>query len=134
MAVKATLHCLVGCNTGEAVGAGLIGGLIFSVGTNLSIILGIIFAFIFGYLFTVIPLYKEQGFKNAIKIAIKGDTGSIVTMEAVENIVVFALPGFVTATIFDPIFWIGWPIILGVGFAAAYPVLYYIIKKGKGHH
>jgi glycopeptide antibiotics resistance protein len=54
-------------------------------------------------------------------------------MEFAENFVAFLIPGFLLATFFDSIFWMGISIMLAAGFLAAYPINYIMLKRGKTH-
>lgn len=132
-AVKGTLHCLAGCNIGEAVGLGI--GSYIGLGMLHTMSLGITLAFIVGYGMTIIPLLSSLGLRKAMKTAVIGDTASISSMEFAENLVAFLIPGFIGAGFLEPGFWMGFAIILPVGFLAAYPAMYYTMKRlhGKEH-
>lgn len=132
MAVSATLHCLVGCAIGEVIG--LIIGSSFGLSSGITILLSIILAFIFGFTLSTIPLLRARiAFVAAISIVIAADTLSIATMEIVDNAVMYVIPGAMSATLVNPIFWISMPISLAIAFFAALPVNKYLLKKNKGH-
>jgi hypothetical protein len=132
MAVNATLHCLTGCAIGEVLG--LIIGTAFSLGTFVSFILAITLAFVFGFTLSTIPLVRAGlGFQEALSVVFAADTLSITTMEIVDNLVMFLIPGAMAASLVDPLFWISMPISLVVAFFAALPVNKYLLKHGKGH-
>jgi len=61
--------------------------------------------------------------------AIVRDTASITAMEFTENSVAFLIPGFVAASLFDAIFWVGLLIMFPAGFLAAYPVMSWAMKR-----
>jgi len=125
--VKHTLRCLLGCNIGEV--AGMIIG--FQLGFDFvsTIILAVGLAFMTGYAFTVIPMLRTMPVRKAVKVAIVGDTASITAMEFTENSVAFLIPGFVAASLFDAIFWVGLLIMFPAGFLAAYPVMSWAMKR-----
>lgn len=133
-AAEGTLHCLAGCNIGEVIG--LSTGSFLGWAMIPTMALGIILAFIVGYGMTILPLFRGLGLRKAMKAAIAGDTASISSMEFAENAVAFLIPGFIGAGFLDPIFYLGFAIILPIGFAAAYPAMYYTMKKlhEKGEH
>lgn len=132
MAASATLHCLTGCAIGEV--AGLIIGTALGWSALQTIALAVALAFLFGFALSTLPLKKAGlGFFTALSIVFAADTLSIATMEIVDNTVMAAIPGAMTAGIVDPLFWISMPIALAVAYVAAYPVNRYLLTKGKGH-
>lgn len=132
MAVSATLHCLTGCAIGEVLG--LIIGTAFGLSNVITIILAVILAFLFGFGLSTLPLVKAgMGFTAALSIVIAADTLSITTMEIVDNLVMYLIPGAMHATLVDPLFWISMPIALTAAFFAALPVNKYLLSKNKGH-
>ena len=132
MAASATLHCLTGCAIGEV--AGLIIGTVLGWSALQTIVLAVVLAFFFGFTLSTLPLKKAGlGFFAALSIVFAADTLSIATMEVVDNVVVAAIPGAMSAGIVDPLFWISMAIALLAAYAAAYPVNRYLLTKGKGH-
>ena len=132
MAASATLHCLTGCAIGEV--SGLIIGTALGWSPFQTIALAVALAFLFGYTLSTLPLVKAGlGFFAALSIVFAADTLSIATMEVVDNAVMAAIPGAMSAGIVDPLFWISMPVALAVAYAAAYPVNRYLLTKGKGH-
>lgn len=134
LALRTTLHCVIGCGTGDT--AGLIIGTIFNWSIIPTMVLGIILGFIGGYGLTIIPLLK-RGFsiKNATKITVTSETASIVVMETAENLTAFLIPGLLSASFLTLLFWVGFSISVIAGFIAAYPINYFMISKGlkEGH-
>lgn len=124
---KHTLRCLLGCNIGEASGAAI--GYFLGWDVVSTLIMAVSLAFATGYAFTIIPMLKTLTLKQAARVAIMGDTASIASMEFAENTVAFMIPGFMGAALFSSMFWIGLGLILPVGFAASYPIMYYAMKK-----
>ena len=132
MAASATLHCLIGCAIGEILG--LVIGTALGWSNLQTIVLAVILAFIFGYGLSTLPLKKAGlGFFAALSLVFAADTLSILTMEIVDNLVMLAIPGAMSAGLNNPIFWISMPIAFAVAFIAAFPVNRHLLQKGKGH-
>lgn len=132
MAVSATLHCLTGCAIGEVLG--LVIGTAFGLSTGITILLAVVLAFLFGFSLSTLPLMKAGiGFTAALSVVAAADTLSITTMEIVDNLVMFAIPGALHSGLVDPLFWISMPIALTAAFFAALPVNKYLLKRNKGH-
>lgn len=132
MAVSATLHCLTGCAIGEVLG--LIIGTAFGLSNGITTLIAIALAFVFGFGLSTLPLIKAgMGFVAALSIVVAADTLSITTMEIVDNLVMYTIPGAMHATLVDPLFWISMPIALTIAFFAALPVNKYLLSKNKGH-
>jgi Domain of unknown function (DUF4396) len=132
LALSATLHCLFGCGLGEV--AGIIIGTYLGWGMFSTMALAITLGFIFGFLFGIIPLLRKGfGFKATFKIVFAAEFLSIVVMEAFEVGTQLIIPGVMEAGLNDTIFWLGMLAALTVGFIAAFPVNYYMIKRGVRH-
>lgn len=132
MAASATLHCLTGCALGEVTG--LIIGTALGWNALQTIALAVVLAFVFGFALSTLPLRKAGlGFSAALSVVFAADFLSIATMEIVDNAVVAAIPGAMSAGLVSPLFWISMPIALAVAYLAAYPVNRYLLTKGKGH-
>jgi hypothetical protein len=121
---------LLGCNIGEVTG--MVIGSQLGLDFVSTIILAVGLAFTTGYIFTIIPLLKKMSVRQAVKVTIAGDTASITAMETVENSIAFLIPGFLTASLFGSLFWIGIGIMLPFGFLASYPIMYYMMKREMG--
>jgi putative flippase GtrA len=132
LAVSATLHCLLGCGIGE------VAGMIISTALNLnnlpSIILSIVLGFIAGLVLGMRPLRKHGfTFNNALKTVLISEGLSIAVMEAFEVLTEVSIPGVMNAHLGQGIFWIGMMAALTVGFIAALPVNYILVKRGVRH-
>lgn len=132
LAVSATIHCLIGCGIGEVVGV--------IIGTYLewnmldTMILAVILGFVFGFALGIIPLLRKgYGIKQAFKIVFAAEALSIAVMEAFEVGTQIVIPGVMEAGLTDAIFWAGMGAALVVGFIAALPVNYFMIKRGVRH-
>jgi hypothetical protein len=132
VALSATLHCLTGCAIGEVLG--LVIGTALGLGTVATIALAVTLAFVFGYAFTLVPLLRAgMPWSTALKLALASDTASITIMEIVDNAIMLAIPGAMTAGLADPLFWGSLAFSLAVAALAAFPVNRWLIARGRGH-
>lgn len=132
LAFSATLHCMTGCGIGEVLG--LVIGTWLGWGTWETIGLAVALAFFFGYAFTLVPLFRSgMSAKEALRIALAADTVSITVMEIVDNGIMLLIPGAMSASLGDPLFWGAMAIAIIIAGAAAYPINRWLIAKGRGH-
>jgi hypothetical protein len=132
VALQATVHCLTGCAIGEV--SGLVISTIAGLAVLPSILLAIVLSFIFGYGLTMRPLLGSgMPFGRAMRAAVASDTVSLVTMEAMDNVVVLVVPGAMTAGLFDVLFWGSLGLSLVVAFVVALPVNRWLVGRGLGH-
>lgn len=132
MAVSATLHCLTGCAIGEVTG--LVIGTALGLETHVTILLAVGLAFLFGYALSTLPLLKAgMTLGAALAVVLAADTLSIAVMELTDNAVMAIIPGAMSASLVNPVFWVAMPIALTVAFFAALPVNKYLLKRNKGH-
>jgi uncharacterized protein YqgC (DUF456 family) len=124
---KHALRCLIGCNIGEATGAGI--GYLLGWDLTSTMALSVLLAFTIGYLFTMIPMLRTMPLREAAKVTVIGDTVSIAAMETVENSLAFIIPGFMHSGPTDSLFWLSLGIILPAGYAVAYPAMYWAMKR-----
>ena len=70
---------------------------------------------------------------TALGVALAADTASIAVMETVDNTIISAIPGAMSARLVDGRFW--WALALGlaIAFVAALPVNRWLIGRGHGH-
>ena len=132
LALSATLHCLIGCGIGEVL------GMIIGTALNMKMfdttILSIILGFAAGLSLGVTPLLRAKfTLRNAVKTVLLAEGLSIAVMEAFEVITQWMIPGVMEAHLTDWIFWVGMLAALIVGFVAALPVNYIMIKRGVRH-
>ena len=131
-AFRATLHCLSGCAVGEVLGMVL--GTAWGLSSGMTIAISVALAFVFGYAFTMVPLLRSGlAPRTAAALALAADTASIGLMEVVDNAVMLAWPGAMTASLGDGVFWIALATSLLIAGAAAYPLNRALIARGKGH-
>jgi hypothetical protein len=132
MAASATLHCLTGCAIGEIVGLVLSTALGWS--NALGTVVAIALAFLFGYALSATPLLRAGiPARQALSLVLAADTVSIATMELVDNLVMWLVPGAMNARLIDVLFWTSMAASLVVAYVAAYPVNKYLLRQGKGH-
>ena len=131
-ALMATVHCLSGCAIGEV--AGMVIGTGLGLSNGVTIVLSVILAFITGYGLTMRPLLKSgMALRAAAGLALASDTLSVATMEVVDNALMLVIPGAMSATLAEPLFWASLAGSLVIAGAAAFPVNRWLIARGKGH-
>jgi len=132
VALSATVHCLTGCAIGEVLG--MVIGTWLGWGTGTTIGLAVTLAFAFGYALTMLPLLRSgMKVRPAVRVALAADTASITIMEIVDNSLMLAIPGAMSAGLTSPLFWGSLAVSLVVAGAAAYPVNRWLIARGRGH-
>lgn len=132
LALSATLHCLLGCSIGEVIG--MLIGMALSLSNVDTIILTVSLGFLFGFGLGLLPLLRAGfSFGRAFRQVLIAESLSIAVMEAVEVIVAINIPGAMEAQVTAPLFWGSMIAGLMAGFAAAYPVNYFLISKGIRH-
>lgn len=132
LAFLATVHCLTGCSIGEI--AGMVIGTAVGLSNASTIVLSVVLAFVFGYILTMIPLLRARvPFARALTLALASDTVSIAVMEAVDNALMLVIPGAMDAGLTDALFWSSLAISLLTGGFAAFPVVRWLIGRGRGH-
>lgn len=132
VALSATIHCLTGCGTGEVLG--MVIGSAIGLSTWETIGLAILLAFFFGYSLTMLPLLRSGiDVRTALKLAFAADTASIAIMEVVDNAIMFVIPGAMDAGLSEFRFWGSLALSLLVAGIAAYPVVRWLIARGRGH-
>jgi hypothetical protein len=99
-----------------------------------TIALAIGLAFLFGYALAVLPLLRS-GLRprQALRVALAADTASIAIMEIVDNLLMLAIPGAMSAGLASPLFWGSLAVSLAVAGAAAVPVNRWLIARDRGH-
>ena len=132
LATQATLHCLLGCGLGEVVG--MIISTVLHLGNGASIVISLVMGFVGGLALGIVPL-KKAGYPmvKAVRTVLIGEGLSIAVMETFEVLTAMAIPGVMAAHLDEPIFWLGMIAGLAVGFLAAWPVNYVLIRRGGGH-
>ena len=132
LAMSATIHCLVGCGLGEV--AGVILGTAMAWSNVRTLVVAVVLGFVFGFILGLIPLLRA-GFRfgRALRQVLIAEGLSIAVMETAEVLVEVYTPGVMEAGLGDLRFWLGMLLALIAGFAAAYPVNYFMIGRGVRH-
>ena len=131
-AVQATWHCLTGCAIGEILGMVL--ATAFGWSNAASIAVSIVLAFFFGYALTLGPVIGAGvPVRRALRLVVASDTVSIATMELVDNLFIFLVPGALAAGLTDGLFWWSLLVSLVIAFVLTVPVNRALIARGRGH-
>jgi hypothetical protein len=132
LATSATVHCLAGCGIGEVVGVVI--GVALALSRTVTIMLAVSLGFVFGFALGMIPLLRAGYTPQwAFKQVLVAEGLSIAVMETAEVLVEIYTPGVMDSGLSSPLFWGGMLLALTAGFAAAYPVNYWLIGKGVRH-
>lgn len=128
-AIIHTRHCLTGCGIGEILG--------MAIGQNLSNVLqtalAVILAFIIGYGLTFRGAIRDMSAKDAFKLALAIDTVSIISMEIIDNVSEWLIPGAINARLHNILFWWSLALSLAIAFVITVPVNRFVMSKGIGH-
>lgn len=132
MAASATLHCLIGCAIGELIGVTI--GTHAGFGITRTVLLAAGLSFVSGYIVSTVPIVRAGvKFWAALRLIFAADTVSIATMTIADNICMMVIPGAFDKDLTHPVYWLSRIIAMTVAFLAAWPVNYYLLKRGKGH-
>jgi len=132
IALSATIHCLTGCGIGEILG--MVIGTALELGTWPTVSISVLLAFIAGYTLTMLPLLRAGiELQSALKLAFASDTASIAIMEVVDNALMVVIPGAMNAGLLQFRFWWSLALSLLLAGVAAYPVVRWLIARGRGH-
>ena len=132
IALSATIHCLTGCSIGEVLG--MLIGTALGLSNWSTVALAVVLAFVFGYLLTMLPLLRAGiGFGTALGLAFASDTASITIMEIVDNALMLVIPGAMDAGLTEFRFWGSLALSLVIAGVAAFPVVRWLIARGRGH-
>jgi ABC-type multidrug transport system fused ATPase/permease subunit len=133
-AIAHTSHCLVGCGIGEVLGSVI--GASLSWSNILQTVLSTLLAFIFGYGLTYFGARRSgTPAREARNTALRTDTVSIISMELVDNSLLYILPGVMSAAVLSWLFWGGLALSLATAFVITVPVNRWMMTRyGIGHH
>lgn len=130
-AITHTRHCLIGCGIGEVLG--------MAIGQNWSNVaqtsLAVILAFAFGYTLTMWGA-KKKGMetRQAIKLAFTVDTVSIISMELIDNVTEWLIPGAINAKLDQWLFYWSLALSLAIAFVLTVPVNRFIMSRDHSHN
>lgn len=128
LTTSATLHCLSGCVIGEF--AGLAIGVSLGLNPWATMALATTLGFASGYTLGLWPLVKRgMSWGVAFKTLWLGETISIAVMEFAMNFTDYHVGGVTASSIFAPAFWLGFAAAIPAGFAAAWPVNWWLLKR-----
>jgi hypothetical protein len=128
LATSSTLHCLTGCAIGEWIGLAI--GVTLGWNPWFTMAFATVLAFISGYSLGLLPLIR-QGLRpwQAFKTIWLGETLSIAVMEFAMNFTDYHVGGVTAGSIFAPVFWTGFIAAMAAGFAAAWPMNYWLLRR-----
>ncbi len=129
-AITHTRHCLTGCGIGEITGMGIAQNWNNAIQTALAVVL----AFVFGYGLTFWGARKKMSAKDAVKLALTIDTISIISMEIIDNVSEWLIPGAINAKLDQFLFWWSLVLSLAIAFMITVPVNRFVMSRGVGHH
>lgn len=131
-AINHTLHCLTGCGIGEILGS--IIGAQAGWSNVWQTVLAIALAFCFGYGLTYTGARRSgMSSHDAVRAALATDTISIISMEIIDNILEYLIPGAMNARASSFLFWWSLALSLAVAFVFTVPVNRFVMSKGIGH-
>lgn len=133
-AVRHTLHCLTGCGIGEVLGSAI--GAQAHWPNVWQTVLAVLLAFLFGYGLTYRGAHKMgSSNREAFKTALTTDTISIISMEIIDNLLEWLIPGAMNATIVQWLFWWSLALSLGIAFLCTVPVNRFVmVRFSISHH
>ena len=133
-AIHATGHCAIGCVAGEVTGLAIGVSLGWGIWATMGLATGL--ALVFGLTLASVPLARRLGVGvlAALQMVWLGEVASILTMEVAMNAVDYALGGLSSGSVFTARFWIALLAAIPVGYLAALPVNYAMIRRGISHH
>ena len=132
-AVKHTLHCLTGCSIGEVLGSAI--GAQAHWPNAWQTVLAVILAFTFGYALTFRGARKMgQNPKDAFRTALSVDTISIISMEIIDNVLEYLIPGAMNAVVASWLFWWSLALSLAVAFVVTVPVNRFVMVRSHSNH
>jgi hypothetical protein len=109
-------------------------GTAFRWGNGATVGVSVVLAFVFGYSLTIRPLLAAGlPLATAARLAFAADTLSIIIMEMVDNALMLVIPGAMNAGLGSMLFWTTLPLSLLIAGAAAFPVNWWLIARGRGH-
>ena len=128
-AVHSTLHCLTGCVIGEVAGLMIGVSLGFAPWATIALATGL--AYLTGITLGLVPVMRSQGIglAAAFRIIWVGEVISIGVMELVMNFVDYQMGGMMAPSVASGMFWRGILFAVPVGFIAALPVNYWLLKR-----
>ncbi|HWT56147.1 MAG TPA: DUF4396 domain-containing protein [Candidatus Microsaccharimonas sp.] len=132
-AITHTRHCLTGCGIGEIVGSAV--GQQVGLPNAWQTVLAVVLAFCFGYGLTYRGARKMgMSSRESMRTALTTDTISIISMELIDNVLEWQIPGAMNAGVASFLFWWSNALSLAVAFVFTVPVNYLLMTHGDGRH
>lgn len=92
-------------------------------------------AFLFGYGLTFWGARKGGASPgDALKTALAVDTISIISMEIIDNVIEYLVPGAMSARIYEVVFWWALALSLAIAFVLTVPVNRLVMARGGHNH
>lgn len=133
LTTAATIHCLVGCAIGEWIG--LVIGVSLGLTPWPTMALATVLGFIGGYTLGLWPLVRQGAtWAQAFRTIWLGETISIAAMEFAMNFTDYHMGGLQAASPLSVEFWLGYAAAVPAGFIVAWPVNYWLLKRGIRQH
>lgn len=130
-AISHTLHCLTGCGIGEVLGSAI--GAHFYWPNVWQTVLAVVLAFLFGYGLTFQGARRSGlSSREAARTALATDTVSIISMEIIDNVLEWLIPGAMNAHTSQWLFWWSLAISLAVAFLVTVPINRFVMSR-VGH-
>lgn len=131
-AIRHTLHCLTGCGIGETLGSVIGAGLKWP--NVWQTVLAVVLAFAFGYGLTFRGARKTGSTpREAGRTALQVDTVSITSMEIIDNLLEYLIPGAMSALVSSWLFWWSLAVSLAVAFVVTVPVNRFMMVRSGNH-
>lgn len=129
LAAHSTLHCLTGCIIGETIGLAI--GVELGLAAGAIITLATVLSYVSGFTLGLVPLMRERGISvaAALKIIWIGEAISIAVMEIAMNVADYLMGGMGAKTMFSWLWLRSLLVAVPVGFIAAWPVNYWLLKR-----
>lgn len=129
LAAHSTLHCLTGCIVGETIGLAI--GVELGLATGAIITLATALSYVSGFTLGLVPVMRERGISliDALKIIWIGEATSIAVMEMAMNAADYLMGGMGVNTMFSWVWLRSLLVAVPVGFIAAWPVNYWLLKR-----
>ena len=128
-AAHATLHCLTGCVIGETIGLAI--GAELSLGTTAIVTLATALSYLSGFTLGLVPVMRERHVSlwSAFKMIWIGEAVSIAAMEVAMNLSDYLMGSMGAKTMFSWLWLRGLLVAVPIGFFAAWPVNYWLLKR-----
>jgi len=132
-AIQHTYHCLIGCGMGETLGSAI--GAWANWPNIWQTVLAVVLAFGFGYGLTIRGgLKMGMSPQDARSTALRTDTISIISMEIIDNLLEWLIPGAMNATVSSWLFWWSMAASLAAAFAVTVPVNRFVMVRSHAEH